>query len=106
MSGRYGLKTTIFLLNNDGYTVERAIHGEMQRYNDIARWNWTLFPAAFGGPDVLSQRVENRDQLSKVMGTLRDKRQMAWVEVVLPKMDIPELLDAVSKSISKRNSGD
>ena len=103
---RYGLKTHIFLINNDGYTVERAIHGETQRYNDIARWNWTLFPAAFGGPDVLSQRVESRDQLSQVMSTLRDKPQMAWVEVVVPKMDIPELLDAVSKSISKRNSGD
>jgi indolepyruvate decarboxylase len=102
---RYGLKTTIFVINNDGYTVERAIHGETQRYNDIAQWNWTLFPAAFGGKNVLSVRVEDRHQLSAVLAEIRDKPQMAWVEVVLPKMDIPELLGAVTKSIAKRNSG-
>lgn len=102
---RYYLKTAIFIINNDGYTVERAIHGETQRYNDIARWNWTLFPAAFGGAEVLSERVENRQQLSAVMAKIRAKTQLAWIEVVLPKMDIPELLDAVTKSIAKRNSG-
>ncbi|GBU14362.1 indolepyruvate decarboxylase [Enterobacterales bacterium] len=102
---RYGLKTTIFVINNDGYTVERAIHGETQRYNDIAQWNWTLFPAAFGGKNVLSERVEDRHQLSAVMAKIRGKPQLAWVEVVLPKMDIPELLVAVTQSIAKRNSG-
>jgi len=30
---------------------------------------------------------------------------MAWIEVMLPKMDIPELLDSVTKSLAKRNSG-
>ena len=29
----------ILLLNNEGYTVERAIHGPEQRYNDIALWD-------------------------------------------------------------------
>jgi len=102
---RYGLKTAIFIINNDGYTVERAIHGETQRYNDIARWNWTLFPAAFGDASVLSERVESAQQLSDVMAKISAKKQLSWIEVVLPKMDIPELLDAVTKSIAKRNSG-
>ena len=31
-------KPLILLLNNEGYTVERAIHGPEQRYNDIAQW--------------------------------------------------------------------
>jgi indolepyruvate decarboxylase len=31
----------ILLLNNEGYTVERAIHGPEQRYNDIALWDWS-----------------------------------------------------------------
>ncbi len=29
----------IVVLNNEGYTVERAIHGPEQRYNDIAAQN-------------------------------------------------------------------
>ncbi|RBN36298.1 pyruvate decarboxylase, partial [Priestia megaterium] len=32
---RQHIKPVIFLINNDGYTVERAIHGENQVYNDI-----------------------------------------------------------------------
>lgn len=41
---RDGLAPIIFLLNNQGYTVERAIHGPHQRYNDIAQWDWTHLP--------------------------------------------------------------
>ncbi len=37
----------ILLLNNEGYTVERAIHGPEQRYNDIALWDWNRLPGAF-----------------------------------------------------------
>lgn len=36
---RDGLKPVIFLLNNQGYTIERAICGSEQHYNDIAQWN-------------------------------------------------------------------
>ncbi|CAG9954334.1 unnamed protein product [Clonostachys rosea f. rosea IK726] len=36
---REGLNITIIILNNNGYTIERAIHGRKQRYNDIASWN-------------------------------------------------------------------
>ncbi|EDW2469646.1 alpha-keto acid decarboxylase family protein, partial [Salmonella enterica subsp. enterica] len=43
---RDGQAPVILLLNNDGYTVERAIHGAAQRYNDIASWNWTQIPPA------------------------------------------------------------
>lgn len=39
----------ILVLNNEGYTVERAIHGPEQRYNDIALWNWTQIPQALSG---------------------------------------------------------
>ena len=46
---RDGLKPVIVLINNDGYTIERAIHGATQRYNDIAPWNWSLIPQAMGG---------------------------------------------------------
>src|SRR5699024_12681009 len=34
------IKPIIFLINNDGYTVERAIHGENQAYNDIPMWDY------------------------------------------------------------------
>ncbi|MDF1894424.1 alpha-keto acid decarboxylase family protein [Rahnella contaminans] len=102
---RYGLPPVIFVINNDGYTVERAIHGETQRYNDIAQWNWTQFPSAFGGNDVFTVRADSPQALKEAIEKAGAHRQMAWIEVVLPKMDIPELLSSVTKSLAKRNSG-
>lgn len=102
---RDGLKPIIFLLNNEGYTVERAIHGPEQRYNDIAQWNWTLLPQALGGGSALrTLRVTEPEQLAQVLTELDLQPQMAFVEVVLPQMDIPELLDSVSRSIQARNA--
>lgn len=33
---RFGFTPVIFVINNDGYTIERAIHGERMGYNDIS----------------------------------------------------------------------
>ena len=35
---RQDLKPIIFVINNDGYTVERMIHGMNEPYNDIKMW--------------------------------------------------------------------
>ncbi|CAI2466866.1 alpha-keto acid decarboxylase family protein [Serratia plymuthica] len=102
---RDGLKPVIFLLNNEGYTVERAIHGPEQRYNDIAQWNWTQLPQALAGEhQVKTLRVTEPEQLRQALREVGDSRQLAFVEVVLPKMDIPELLDTVSRAIQSRNA--
>ncbi|KAI5360089.1 Putative thiamine pyrophosphate enzyme TPP-binding, thiamine pyrophosphate enzyme, central [Septoria linicola] len=45
---REKLNVTIILLNNDGYTIERCIHGKDQGYNDVARWRYLSAPAFFG----------------------------------------------------------
>lgn len=102
---RDGLKPVIFLLNNEGYTVERAIHGPEQRYNDIAQWNWTQLPQALAGEhQVKTLRVTEPEQLRQALREVGDSQQLAFVEVVLPKMDIPELLDTVSRAIQSRNA--
>ena len=46
--GREGLTPVVVLVNNDGYTVERAIHGESAYYNDIVDWRWTELPGVLG----------------------------------------------------------
>lgn len=102
---RDGQKPVIFLLNNDGYTVERAIHGPQQRYNDIAQWNWTQLPQALAGEhQVKTLRVADPQQLRQALKEVGDSPQLAFVEVMLPKMDIPELLDSVSRAIHSRNA--
>ena len=102
---RYDLKTVIFILNNDGYTVERAIHGAEQPYNDIAQWQWTLLPQAFGAVEpTLVEKVTEVEQLQQVMTKISAEPQLSWVEVVLPKMDVPPLLRAVTRALEEHNS--
>ena len=101
---RDGLNPIIFLLNNQGYTVERAIHGPQQRYNDIAAWNWTQLPLALGlGKESVTHRVTEVHQLQQVLAQIEKPQKLTFIEVVLPPMDIPELLMHVTKSIQRRN---
>ncbi|WP_019212016.1 alpha-keto acid decarboxylase family protein [Yersinia massiliensis] len=101
---RDGLNPIIFLLNNQGYTVERAIHGPQQRYNDIAAWNWTQLPLALGlGKESVTHRVTEVHQLQQLLAQVEKPQKLTFIEVVLPPMDIPELLMHVTKSIQRRN---
>jgi indolepyruvate decarboxylase len=98
-------KPLILLLNNEGYTVERAIHGPEQRYNDIAQWNWTLLPQAFSlDSQAQSWRVTETVQLREVFEIASRRQRLSFVEVVLPKLEIPELLRAVTQALEARNN--
>lgn len=103
---RDGQQPIIFLLNNEGYTVERAIHGAHQRYNDIAQWNWTALPQALSlTGEAQSWRVSETVQLEAVMARLAHNQRLSLVEVVLDKDDIPPLLRKVTASLHQRNGG-
>lgn len=54
----------IFLLNNDGYVIERLIHDGP--YNDIQPWRYHALPAAFGG-DALSLEVRTEGELEAAL---------------------------------------
>ncbi|UZJ56763.1 hypothetical protein CBS101457_006083 [Exobasidium rhododendri] len=44
---REGLNPILFVLSNDGYEIERQIHGPERRYNNVARWNFEAFCKTF-----------------------------------------------------------
>ncbi|MGK3144562.1 indolepyruvate decarboxylase [Pantoea sp. C2G6] len=96
----------IFLLNNEGYTVERAIHGATQRYNDIAQWNWTALPQALSlQGQAQSWRISETVQLQEVMARLARPQWLSLVEVVMQKEDLPPLLRKVTACLNQRNGG-
>lgn len=103
---REDLKPVIFVINNDGYTVERKIHGENQPYNDIHMWDYKLLPAVFGGKDkVAVHDVETSEDLKKVFLQIdKEPNQMHFIEVKMGASDAPEKLDAIGKAFSKQNS--
>lgn len=55
-----------FVLNNNGYTVERLIHGKTASYNELPLWDYNALSRVFGpahpskyhGPIRTSQQLE------------------------------------------------
>jgi indolepyruvate decarboxylase len=63
---REGLAPIIVLVNNDGYTVERAINGWNAAYNDISRWDWQAVPGALG-TDAVTARARTVGELHEAL---------------------------------------
>ncbi len=98
-------RPVIMVLNNEGYTVERAIHGPNQRYNDIALWNWTQIPQALS-LDCQAEcwRVSEAVQLEEVLEKVAHTERLSLIEVMLPKADVPPLLSGIIQALEARKS--
>jgi indolepyruvate decarboxylase len=56
-----GLKPIVFLINNNGYTIERLILGPGSSYNDINQWRYTDAASFFDAQDqALRQTLSAR----------------------------------------------
>jgi hypothetical protein len=54
-----------FVICNDGYTIERYIHGWKESYNDIQPWKFVTIPSTFGGQpgDYETHQIRTRKEL-------------------------------------------
>ncbi len=86
---RNGFTPIIFLINNDGYTIERYIHGENRHYNDIADWDYSKLVESFAGK-VKTWKIRDFKQL-ELLGKELEEYQgyLRFVEVYLAKNDAP-----------------
>jgi alpha-keto-acid decarboxylase len=90
---REGLSPVIVVVNNDGYTIERMIHGKTAPYNDIVEWRWADIPTALGVTEHLFFRAENFGELDDAFVAAAEHRdRMVLIEAVVPRLDIPDLL--------------
>ena len=103
---RDGLKPVIVLINNGGYTIERAIHGTSQPYNDIASWNWLVLPLAMmgGGTRSLALRADSTEGLERALASAATADSLVFLEAHLPACDIPTLLQKILEAIAERNA--
>ncbi len=75
---RYKLNIIVFIINNSGYTIERAIHGPKQIYNDIDSWDYLNLAESIGLKDTLSikkfnELIENLNFINK-----KDQRSLNY----------------------------
>jgi indolepyruvate decarboxylase len=99
------LPALVLVIDNDGYTVERAIHGAEQSYNDITRWDWTLLPAAFGGSEVATARVTTMGELAEALAQAEaDQDGIHVIQAVVPRDDVPPLLDSLTRVLARTST--
>ncbi|MBO0472523.1 alpha-keto acid decarboxylase family protein [Enterococcus ureasiticus] len=104
---REKLTPIVFVINNNGYTVEREIHGATEQYNDIPMWDYQKLPLVFGGTSqtVAAYKVTTEVELNDAMTSARkDTERLQWIEVVMDQEDAPELLKKLAKIFAKQNS--
>jgi len=97
---RENLHPLILLIENDGYTVERYIHGMDQSYNNVPAFDYDQVPQFFGASAdqavVLNARTEN-----ELLTTLKKAQEMTdklvLVRVHMAQKDAPEVLEKMVK---------
>lgn len=101
------LNVVIFLINNDGYTIERCIHGVDEKYNDVARWRYLESLSFFGAnKSAFTATARTFGELGEILRDerLSDGEGVRMVEVFMGKEDAPEgpLKDMIDAQRAKR----
>jgi pyruvate decarboxylase len=106
------LNVIVFLINNDGYTIERCIHGRNQAYNDVARWRY-LKAAEFFGADQEGEYASRTWEIrtwGDLDSVLKDEqlvngKGLRMVEVFMDRFDAPDvLLSLLNAQIARDNA--
>lgn len=85
---RHDLKPIISVINNAGYTVERAVLGKSAKYNDIANWRYSELPNIFSRDTKADTHiVATSNELQRVLDSPHS--MMVFVECVMGKYDAP-----------------
>jgi pyruvate decarboxylase len=97
-----------FVICNEGFTIERFIHGMDAAYNDIAQWDFKELPRVFGAREgkTKSYQIKTKAQVNQL---LEDKGFNAadilqLVELYIPKKEAPRALKLTAEASAKTNA--
>lgn len=89
----------VFLINNEGYTIERKLKGPTRSYNDInGLWKWSKLLLVFGGVEGETHdayKIHNVKEFDEHFGNgkLGDSSRLQFYEVIAGKFDVPARVD-------------
>jgi indolepyruvate decarboxylase len=97
---RHKLNPIIFLINNEGYTIERVI--DEGPYNDVNVWKYYSLPEVFGGG--WGREVKTERELEEALKKAKDNpNSLAFIELRLDKLDCSQALKNLGKALRKIN---
>lgn len=96
---RYGQKPIVFLLNNDGYTIERVIVD--RPYNDIQPWKYHRLVEVFGGG--LAFDVHTEGQLEAALAQAAGADELVFIEIHTDRFDCSESLRRAGEAMARTN---
>ncbi|KAJ5916282.1 Thiamine pyrophosphate enzyme C-terminal TPP-binding [Penicillium tannophilum] len=106
------LDILIIIINNEGYTIERVIHGRKQAYNDVPSWRNTKALDYFGADE---EAVKENTFTARTVGELqevlknervKDGKGVRIVEVFMEREDVQEgpLLWVLNKQLAEEEA--
>ncbi|MCX6257323.1 MAG: thiamine pyrophosphate-binding protein [Bacteroidia bacterium] len=96
---RNNLKPVIFLINNDGYTIERVVTDHT--YNDIQPWHYHKLVEVFGGGPGIDVRTEG--ELEEALAKAVMAEELVFIEIHTGRFDCPDSLRSAGRSMAKIN---
>ncbi|MBE9049387.1 alpha-keto acid decarboxylase family protein [Nostocales cyanobacterium LEGE 11386] len=97
---RHKLNPIIFLINNDGYTIERVIQDGP--YNDIQPWKYHQIPQIFG--ESWSCEVWTEGELEAALVKAQANTNcVSFIEIHLDRFDCSQGLMRLGKAVSHRS---
>lgn len=96
---RQGLDPMVLVLNNRGYTAERAILDGP--FNDLAEWRYERIPELLGGGRGHLVRSE-RDFEAAMADALAHRGEFSILNVELDRHDIPPALERLGRALAAR----
>lgn len=105
---RHKLNPIIFIVCNDGYTIERFIHGMDAGYNDIQNWRYKDLIAAFGAKEgtYKTYQVTTKDDVQALFGdkNFSQAPYLQLVELYMPREDSPDALILTAAASARNNA--
>lgn len=99
---RYGLRPIVFVLNNDGYLIERLLCKDPTlEYNDVAPWRYAELPHAFGCDDWFVARVATCEELDRALHTASACETGAYIEVVTGAYEASPLAQKIGTTLQQ-----
>ncbi|KAI1164970.1 putative pyruvate decarboxylase [Nemania serpens] len=106
---KHDLDIIIFVICNDGYTIERFIHGMDAEYNDVPTWRYRDLGTVFGGTPktVKSYAVHTPAELETLLADedfAVERRGLKLVELYMGREDAPQSLMLTAEVSAKTNA--